>query len=171
MVTVQASPAAKSASGSSVNVVGPPLAVAACGPLVVQAMVNHDPVTSTASLNVTVTFASRATSVASFAGVVLATVGGLSPPTIVWLPRPPKVSVAKPFHSTVGSKASLPIGSPAWTVSLRRSVLSAVLVRPEPHSVPGSKPTWPMTSRIAVPRRRTTASSPLNQPAPFVWSA
>ena len=46
-----------------------------------------------------------------------------------------------------------------------------VLVRPLPHSEPGSNPTWPIESMMAVPLRRTKASSPLNQPAPFVWSA
>ena len=61
--------------------------------------------------------------------------------------------------------------SPASTLALRRSVLSAVLVSPVPHSVPGSTPICPITSRIVVPLRRTTASSPLNQPEPFVWSA
>ena len=81
------------------------------------------------------------------------------------------MSVAKPSHSTAGSKASEPFASPASTLALRRSVLSAVLVSPVPHSVPGSTPIWPITSRIVVPLRRTTASSPLNQPAPFVWSA
>ena len=50
------------------------------------------------------------------------------------------------------------------SLALRRSVLSAVLVSPVPHSVPGSTPIWPITSRIVVPLRRTTASSPLNQP-------
>jgi hypothetical protein len=47
-------------------------------------------------------------------------------------------------------------------------VLSAVLVSPEPHSVPGSTPATPIASTIVLPFRRTTASSPLNQPAPFV---
>ena len=79
--------------------------------------------------------------------------------------------VGNPSHSTEGSNASAPFGSPSVIVALRRSVLSAVLVSPDPHSVPGSKPIWPITSSTVVPLRRTTASSPLNQPAPFVWSA
>ena len=54
--------------------------------------------------------------------------------------------------------------SPATIVGLRRSVLSAVLVTPVPHSVPGSTPIWPITSSTVVPLRSTTASSPLNQP-------
>ncbi len=59
------------------------------------------------------------------------------------------------------------------TVSLRRSVLSWVEVRPEPHSLGliGRKPIWPMTSIRDVPLRRATASSPLNQKAALVWSA
>src|SRR3954471_24005844 len=52
-------------------------------------------------------------------------------------PRPLNVSVAKPSHSTAGSKASAPFVSPALIESFRRSVLSAVLVSPVPHSVPG----------------------------------
>ena len=96
--------------------------------------------TETASLNVMPTFALGATSVEPFAGVVLATVGAASAGggPAVCEPSPSNVSVAKPSHWTAGSKASLPIGSPAVTAALRRSVLSAVLVRPVPHSVPGS---------------------------------
>ena len=40
-----------------------------------------------------------------------------------------------------------------------------------PHCVPGSNPIWPITSRTVVPLRSMIASSPLNQPAPLVWSA
>src|SRR6266542_2941476 len=100
---------------------------------------------------------------------------GALPPLTVWLPRPPKVSTAKPSHSTAGSNASAPLVSPASTEGLRRSVLSAVLVSPAPHSAPGSKPIWPITSRIgppAPPLRSTTASSPLYQLVEvLVWSA
>src|SRR5215208_1909810 len=46
-VTVHVSPVAKFVAGSSVNVVGPPLTVAACEPLVAQAIVNQAPVTFT----------------------------------------------------------------------------------------------------------------------------
>ena len=71
-----------------------------------------------------------------------------------------------------GRTRSVPTGSPWQTVALRRNVLSAVLVRPAPHSVPGSKPSLAdHVEHDVVPLRRTTASSPLNQPEPFVWSA
>ena len=90
-----------------------------------------------------------------------------TPPQVaVCEPRPSNVSVAKPFHSAAGSKASLATASPAQTAGIRRRVLSAVLVRPAPHSVPGSKPTWPSESMIVVPFRRTTASSPLKN----IWT-
>ena len=75
MATVHASPSTKSASGSSVNVRGPPLTTAVCIPLLVQEISNHEPVTETSSLNITVTSVSRATCVASLAGVVSVTVG------------------------------------------------------------------------------------------------
>ena len=91
--------------------------------------------------------------------------------TPLWPPSPANVFVANPSHSTDGSKTSEPFESPAVIAALRRSVLSAVLASPDPHSVPGSKPIWPITSSTVVPLRSTTASSPLNQPAPFVWSA
>src|SRR5215207_9028486 len=48
-VTVQTSPSTKSASGLSVNVVGPPLTTAVCVPLSVQVMSDHEPVTLTGS--------------------------------------------------------------------------------------------------------------------------
>ena len=129
--------------------------------------------TETGSLNVIPTLALPATSIEPFAGVVLATVGAASAGggPAVCEPSPSNVSVAKPSHWTAGSNASEPLMSPSVTTALRRSVLSAVLTRPVPHSVPGSKPTWPITSITVVPLRRTTASSPLNQPEPFVWSA
>jgi hypothetical protein len=88
-----------------------------------------------------------------------------------WKPRPPNVSVAKPSHSTVGSKASVSFVSPASIAAFRRSVLSAVLVSPVPHSAPGSKPRWPIASITTPLFRSSTASSPLNQPEPSVWSA
>src|SRR6266545_2951156 len=84
-----------------------------------------------------------------------------------------KVALAVPPAPAAGVNAvrlNVP-GSPATTDTLRRNVLSAVLVTPVPHSVPGSKPTWPMLSITVVPLRSTTASSPLNQPGPLVWSA
>ena len=64
--------------------------------------------------------------------------------------------------------------SPVFTVVFRRKVLSAVEVRPVPHSAPGSLPTWPMQSRIVPlvpPTRKTTASLPLKVKVPLVWSA
>ena len=143
-----------------------------CAPVVSHASAKLALVTATGSLNVTTMLAPRATSTAPFAGVVLATDGASSPGVVVACdPSPSNVSVAKPSHSVAGSKASEPFVSPASTLALRRRVLSAVLVSPVPHSVPGSTPICPITSRIVVPLRRTTASSPLNQPAPFVWSA
>ena len=59
-------------------------------------------------------------------------------------------------------------------MDLRRKVLSAVDVRPLPHSEPGSTPTWPMlanTVPLAPPTRSTTASSPLNVNNVLVWLA
>ena len=79
--------------------------------------------------------------------------------------------VAKPSHSTAGSKASEPSASPATTVSLRRIVLSAVEGRPVPHSVPGSNPIWPMTSTRSAPLSSATASLPLKLTEPLSWSA
>ena len=69
--------------------------------------------------------------------------GALSGGVAVCVPSPPNVSVAKPSHCVAGSNASVPFGSPSVTPGLRRSVLSAVLARPVPHSVPGSKPDLP----------------------------
>ena len=121
----------------------------------------------TGSLNVIETFAPGATSVAPFAGVVEPTVGAPSAETEC-TPRSPNVSVANPSHSSAGSKASDTFVSPAVIAGFRRSVLSWVLVRPEPHSVPGSSATSPIESTGRPPFLSTTASSPLNQPAPFV---
>ena len=50
-------------------------------------------------------------------------------------------------------------------------MLSAVLVSPLPHSLPGSTPTWPRESTTAPPLRSTIASSPLNSEPEYVWSA
>lgn len=86
-------------------------------------------------------------------------------------PSPSKVSIANPSHSAAGSKASVGLVSPASMVGFRRSVLSAVLVNPVPHSVPGSTPCWPIESITAPALRSRIASSPLNQPEPLVWSA
>src|SRR5690348_7400401 len=79
-VTVQGSPGANSAAGSSVNVVGPPLEVAGWAPLVAHEIENQDPDTSTGSLNAIVTDASTGTSAAPAAGVREAIAGAASPP-------------------------------------------------------------------------------------------
>src|SRR5438477_9900375 len=78
IVTVQVSFSAKSVPGSIVNVTGPPAHEAACAPLVGHVIANHGSVTSTGSLNVTVIDASRATDVASAAGIVETTAGAVS---------------------------------------------------------------------------------------------
>src|SRR5918996_3041423 len=77
-VTVHVSAKAKSASGSSVNDVGPPVAVAVWPLLEPHEIEYQLPVTSTGSLKVIVMFASRATPVAPLDGVLLATEGALS---------------------------------------------------------------------------------------------
>ena len=58
IVRVQSSLPAKSVAGSRVKVVGPPLTVAGWVPLPAHEMSNHEPATSTGSLNVTCRFAS-----------------------------------------------------------------------------------------------------------------
>ena len=105
-------------------------------------------------------------------------IGGVGRPgpeqSLEWVPRPSKVSTAKPSHSVAGSYASFTTRSPTLTVALRRRVLSAVDVTPLPHSEPGSTPTWPMLSRTvpeAPPTRSTTASSPENVTLALVMSA
>ena len=60
-MTVQVSLPAKSVSGSSVKLVGPPLTVAACEPLAGQLIVNHVPLTVAGSLNVMPMFVLRGT--------------------------------------------------------------------------------------------------------------
>src|SRR5256885_1734656 len=67
-VTVHVSEPTKSASGSSVNVVGPPLAAAVWPPLEEQEIENQLPVTFTGSLKVIVTLLSSATLAPPFAG-------------------------------------------------------------------------------------------------------
>src|SRR5437763_10649734 len=79
IVTVHVSAPAKSASGSSVKVVGPPLTVAVWPPLEPQEIENQLPATFTGSLNVIVTLLFSATSPAPLAGLVLVTVGAWSP--------------------------------------------------------------------------------------------
>ena len=163
----------KSVAGFSVNVVGPPDRTAAWLPLSVQVSVNDEAVTFTGSLKVTARSVFSGTAAAALAGLMEATVGASSvvvPHVAVCDPRLVKVLVKNPSH-WARSKASEPSGSPAQTLAIRFSVLSPVLALPVPHSMPGSNPIWPITSTISVPRRRTTASSPLNHPALLVWSA
>src|SRR3954471_13692559 len=79
-VTVQVSPAEKSVPGSSVNVVGPPLVVALCDPLVPHEIESQAAPSVTGSLNVTEMFAAVATSVAPALGVVELIRGAASAP-------------------------------------------------------------------------------------------
>src|ERR687884_2332244 len=78
-VTVQVSEPTKSLSGSSVNVVGPPLTAAVWPSLELHEIENQLPVTFTGSLKVIVTLLDRATSPAPLDGLVLETVGAASP--------------------------------------------------------------------------------------------
>src|SRR6266536_2539594 len=78
-VTVHVSPWAKSASGSSVNAVGPPLTAAVWVPLVPHEIENQEPPTFTGSLKVIVTFAFAAMPVAPPAGERETMLGGWSP--------------------------------------------------------------------------------------------
>ncbi len=82
-VTVQDSLFAKSRSGFSVKVVGPPETVAVCAPLEAQLIENHEPATFTASENVIATLAEVATFVAASAGFVDVTVGAASAPPVL----------------------------------------------------------------------------------------
>ncbi len=96
---MQSSSAAKFVAGSSVNVVEPPETAAGWPPLVAQEMENQLPSTTTGSLKVIETFASRATPAALFAGVVETTIGAGSPSSsVVCDPKPLNVSCAKPSH-------------------------------------------------------------------------
>src|SRR5919202_6073610 len=78
-VTVHVSEPVKSLSGSSVNVVGPPLAVAVWPPLEVHEIENQLPVTFTGSVNVIVRLLFSATLPAPSAGLVLVTAGARAP--------------------------------------------------------------------------------------------
>jgi hypothetical protein len=77
-VTVQDSLDAKFASRSSVNVVGPPVVVAACPSEAAQVIENHPAETLTASENVTLMFESKATPLAPAIGLVAVTLGATS---------------------------------------------------------------------------------------------
>src|SRR5439155_3147621 len=78
-VTVQLSENPKSTAGSRLNVVGPPLCVAVCEPLVAQLIVYQAVETSTGSLKVIAMLVLKETSVALFRGDVAVTAGALSP--------------------------------------------------------------------------------------------
>src|SRR3712207_5933452 len=90
IVTVHDSFEAKSESGSSVYVVGPPLTVAVCVPDAAHEIVCHAPLTVTGSLKAMLMLLFAATSDAPFAGVVDATVGAGSATT----PQMFKLSIA-----------------------------------------------------------------------------
>lgn len=77
VVHVQVSPAVKSVSGLSVQVVGPPDSATVCAPEIVQVMVNDPTAAVTASLKVTLRSVARET-VAPVAGVVVVTDGAAS---------------------------------------------------------------------------------------------
>src|SRR5919204_1048758 len=78
-VTVHVSEPAKSASGLSVKVVGPPLTAAVWPSLELHEIENQLPVTFTGSLKVIVMLLFSATLPAPSAGLVLETVGAASP--------------------------------------------------------------------------------------------
>src|SRR5436190_2675799 len=73
-VTVQVSPPVKSAVGSSVNVVGPPLSANVCAPDGVHESVNEDAAALSAAWKVTVTLPPR-DGVPALAGAVAAPLG------------------------------------------------------------------------------------------------
>src|SRR6185436_3200710 len=112
-VTVQVSPPVKSAVGSSVNAVGPPLRLNVCAPEVVHEIVNEDALAFTASSNVTVMLVSGEL-VLAFTGVVAVTLGGLS-----------VVNDQTKFASmpSGGSLASLSATCAATTVAVQSSPL------------------------------------------------
>src|SRR5262245_21591044 len=113
-VTVQLSPWPKSTSGSSVNVVGPPLAVAVCAPLAAHEIVYQAPVTSTGWLNVIVTSAFTATSTAPDAGERVATAGATGPPHVC-------VGDAVVRGAGTSAAKSAPLLSVSWQPRLARS--------------------------------------------------
>src|ERR687885_1532771 len=117
-VTVQVSEPTKSVSGSSVNVVGPPVAVAVWPPLDVQEIENQLPVTFTGSLNVIVMLLFRATLPAPSVGLVLETVGAWSPvlrgfgvPTLKSALLLSVSTVPPPFRSAAAVLLRVAVGS------------------------------------------------------------
>jgi hypothetical protein len=123
-LTVHVSPPAKSAAGSSVNVVGPPLTAAAWAPLLPQVIVNQLPLTLTGSLKAIEMFSLAATPLALSAGTVLATAGADSPDCGV----SEKSSTASPSSADEASESTQRIQNvaPFGTESPLRVVLSTV---------------------------------------------
>src|ERR671935_237550 len=117
-VTVHVSEPAKSASGLSVKVVGPPLTAAVWPSLEEQEIENQLPVTFTGSLKVIVMLLFSATSPAPFAGFVLETVGAWSPvlrgfgaPTLKSALLLSVSTVPPPFRSAAVVLLSVAVGS------------------------------------------------------------
>src|SRR5919199_3402542 len=116
--TVHVSEPAKSASGLSVKVVGPPLTVAVWPPLELQVIEYQLPVTFTGSLNVIVTSELSATLPAPSAGFVLETTGAWSPllrgfgaPTVKSALLLSVSTVPPPFRSAAVVLLSVAVGS------------------------------------------------------------
>src|SRR5690349_6142435 len=111
-VTVRVQEPARSSTGSTVQVVGPPVTEKAAAPLVEQSSEIAASARVTGSLKVTVGFTVPG-AVPPVAGVTAVTVGasstgGSAVQVEVWVPSPSTVSAANPSHCTEGSKASLP---------------------------------------------------------------
>ncbi len=140
IVTVQLSPAAKSAVGSRVKVVGPPETVAAWAPLVVHVMPNQLPATSTGSEKVMARLALIACWVAPLAGVVAETDGAWS---IV------KANTWSAVIASGGSKVS-------WSVTC---AANTVVV----HASPAAKSALGLTVNVVGPPV-TTVSATLRVP-------
>src|SRR5438093_12227623 len=118
IVTVHVSEPAKSASGLSVKVVGPPLTVAVWPSLEPQEIENQLPVTFTGSLNVIVMLLVKDTSPAPLAGFVLETVGAASPlfrgfgvPTVKSALLLSVSTVPPPFRSAAVVLLSVSVGN------------------------------------------------------------
>ncbi len=172
-VSVQASPGAKSALGSRVEVTRLLVRVKVLVPLTLQERVKAPAAAVTGSEKVTVTFEPSATAALPVAGEVDTTVGAASVggATVDGVGAEAADGVdgeAVPLDG--GVEGVVGDGVAGLDRALRRSVLSAVEVRPVPHSVPGSKPTWPMTSMTTEFLRRTTASLPFQLALPLRWS-
>ena len=165
--TVQVSACAKSASGSSVNVVGPPPSANVCGPLTSHEIENAAALAVTDSLNVTEIAAFWATSTAFDPGTVLATVGAASEPV------GPKFCGLPAF----GPAKSVRLLSVSCVPPIRSNELSPFapgVLNPVPsrHGLCG-EPTPSTTAAAAVtirmPAKLVAAKSVM--PVPYVWSA